>query len=84
MSSWKQNIQLLDLAADTRLETTCKSCGYSWYERVGDLLSRPKNRYAFLDEIEEQLRCRARLCPGRVRIALCIEGETEGFTGGLS
>ncbi len=84
MSSWKENIQLSDLDPDTRLELTCKTCGYSWYEQAGALLADRHNKFAFLDEIENRQCCKARGCHGHIRIALTSGSETEGFQGGLT
>ena len=84
MSGWKHNLQLLDLEAETRIEITCRTCGYVWYMRAGQLLSDGHNAFLYLDELEARLRCRAKGCHGHVRISLSAETETEGFQGGLS
>ena len=84
MTNWKENIQLMDLDGAVRIEVTCKTCSYSWYECVQKLLLIKLNRFAYLDEVEDRLRCKARGCKGKTRIALSSEAETDGFLGGLA
>jgi hypothetical protein len=82
--SWKSDLQLLDLDDGQRLEICCRRCGYVWYEDPCELLARPGFEFAWLDEVEEKLRCIRRGCGASVRIALLADGETEGFAGGLA
>ena len=82
--TWKSRIQILDLGIDDRIESTCKSCGYTWYEFVSDYINRPCPRQLYLDEFEARLRCHQWNCKGEIRIALSSEAETEGFQGGLA
>lgn len=81
--SWKTKIQLSDLGRYERIEITCKSCGYSWYEFNNSALL-IRMRQLYLDEYEANLKCRQRGCVSKVRIALSNEAETEGFQGGLA
>ena len=82
--TWKASIQILDLGIDDRIESTCKSCGYTWYEFVSDYLGRLYLRQLYLDEFETRLKCKRWGCKGKIRIALSSEAETEGFQGGLA
>jgi len=82
--SWKSRIQILDLGKDDRIESTCKACGYTWYEFASDYLGRPYLRQLYLDEFETRLNCKQWNCKGKIRIALSSEAETEGFQGGLA
>jgi hypothetical protein len=47
-------------------------------------MCRPEFKQAYLDEIEQALKCAGRLCNGPVRIALIHDGKTEGFVGGMA
>jgi hypothetical protein len=38
---------------------------------------------AYLDEVEQTLRCSNRSCRGKVRIALLHGDKFEGFVGGM-
>ncbi len=78
--SWKSRIQILDLDMGERIEVTCKSCGYTWYEFVSDYLGRPYLRQLYLDEFETRLKCQQWACKGKIRIALSSEAETEGWS----
>ena len=82
--TWKTNIQLSDVDPSERIEATCKTCGYSWYELPQTHLEKRRNKYLFLDEFETSLQCRQWGCRGSIRIALTNEAETEGFQGGLT
>ena len=82
--TWKSRIQILDLGKDDRIESTCKSCGYTWYEFVSHYLDRRYLRQLYLDEFEARLKCQQWGCKGKIRIALSSEAETEGFQGGLA
>ncbi len=82
--SWKSQIQILDLGIDDRIESTCKSCDYTWYEFASDYLVRSYLRQLYLDEFETRLKCQQWNCKGKIRIALSNEAETEGFQDGLT
>jgi len=81
--SWKTDLKLADLEAQTKIECTCRRCGHVHYEDSSDLTSAGFNRQLYLDEVEAQLHCAQRRCRGHVRIAL-IHDDTEGFVGGLA
>lgn len=79
--TWKQEIQLRDLAADQSIEIACRQCGHAYYRLVSDLLELGKMSY--LDEVEKRLACKRRGCRGRVCVSLMDRAETDGFVGGL-
>lgn len=81
--SWKTKIQLQNLGRYERIEVTCKSCGYSWYEFNNSALL-IRMRQLYLDEYEAGITSHQRGCHSGVRIALSNEAETEGFQGGLA
>ncbi|MEP4703428.1 MAG: hypothetical protein ABJZ62_01115 [Hyphomicrobiales bacterium] len=82
--SWLSDIQLRDLEAEQRLEITCKKCGLTRYENPHELLMSEVMQFAYLDEVQDTLTCKAWGCHGRIRLALSSESETEGFVGGLA
>jgi hypothetical protein len=82
--NWKTDLKLADLDSATRLEVTCRRCGFSRYEQQAALIQRPGLRHAYLDEVERVLRCSKRSCQGAVRIALIYDDKTEGFVGGMA
>lgn len=82
--SWKTEIQLIDLGSDQKLEATCTICGHSHYPNIHGLATKQGMAYDYLDEVERNLTCQNRGCPGSVRIALTSQGDTEGFVGGLA
>ena len=84
MSSWKDGIQLGDLAPDQRLEMTCKSCGHVHYLTPTTMIAARVRATLYLDEVERRTKCKARGCKGAVRLALTHRGETSGFVGGLA
>lgn len=82
--SWKSDLKLSDLDARGEIEVTCRRCGVTRYERVGQLLDRNRSaRHQHLDEVEQDLRCSLRECGGAVRISLIYDDLTEGFVGGM-
>lgn len=84
MTSWKDGLQLRDLDGDTRLEITCKACGHVHYLTAKDIMAMGARATRYLDEVESRLRCKARGCEGRVRLAMTRKGETSGFVGGMA
>ena len=84
MTSWKGNLQLCDLDPVQRLEISCKSCGHVHYLTAPDIMALGARHTRYLDEVENRLRCKARGCAGRVRLAMTHRGETSGFVGGLA
>ncbi|MEM5500447.1 hypothetical protein WNY59_02485 [Ahrensia kielensis] len=82
--NWRTEIQLTDIGEGEQLEVTCRVCGHTRYEDPQELAQRPGLEFAYLDEAEAQLVCYKRGCRGRVRLALTMEAETEGFVGGLA
>jgi len=81
---WKTRLQILDLAADARIEVECKTCGFFRYEEAAHWQSDSQARQLFLDEFEASLSCHKWGCGKPVRIALPSNVETEGFQGGLA
>ncbi len=82
--TWKHEIQLRDLDPLQSIEVACRRCGLTCYEQVSALLEQDEAmRYAYLNELEKRLACKARGCHGPVRISLVDSTETEGFVGGL-
>ena len=81
--SWKDDLQLLDLPPEKQIEVTCLRCGRGRYEIAADLMQEPRFCQMRLSEIERELRCAAKFCRSKVRIAL-NHGKTEGFTGGMA
>ena len=79
--TWKQEIQLRDLAAGQSIEIACRQCGQTYYRLVSELLDLGKMSY--LDEVEKRLACKRRGCQGRVCVSLMDRAETDGFVGGL-
>lgn len=82
--NWKRELQLRDIAADQRIEATCKRCGHTHYLDIPALLSRPELQFIYIDELERMTVCKARHCGGTVRLALVHDRDTEGFVGGLA
>lgn len=82
--NWKTDLQLIDLGNDEKLEVTCSVCGHSRYENIHGLATKQGMAFDYLDEVERNLICNNRGCPGPVRIALSSQCDTEGFIGGLA
>ena len=83
--SWKTEFRLADMDARDRIEVTCRKCGHTYYETMGQLQARPGMKHFYLDEVERALVCANRFCRAPLmRIALVHDGKTEGFTGGLA
>jgi len=82
--NWKTDIQLRDIDPDQRLEATCKQCNHTHYVDVTNLLRQPEMQFIYMDELENMTVCRARHCPGKVRLALVHDRDTEGFVGGMA
>ncbi|MGB7204235.1 MAG: hypothetical protein WBD37_02040 [Anderseniella sp.] len=82
--SWLTDLQLRDLEPEQHIEVTCRKCGLTRYEKPYELLMAEAMQWAYLDEVQDSLRCKGRGCHGGVRIALSSEAETEGFVGGLA
>ena len=82
--NWKRELQLHDIAADQRIEATCKRCGHTHYVDMAVLLSRTELQFIYIDELERMSVCKARHCGGSVRLALVHDRDTEGFVGGLA
>jgi hypothetical protein len=81
--SWKTDLKLADLGAGTQIEVICKRCGLCRYESQAALMQRQELAQAYLDEVEQALRCSNRSCRGNVRIALPHGDKVEGFVGGM-
>lgn len=82
--SWKSSIQVLDLAADDRLEMTCRKCGHFRYLTGHGLQARKGEGRLYLDEVERRARCSQRGCGGQMRMATAPKGEASGFVGGIA
>lgn len=82
--SWLTDLQLRDLAPEQQIEVSCKRCGLTRYENPHELLMAEAMQWAYLDEVQDMLRCKARGCDSGVRLSLSSETETEGFVGGLA
>ncbi len=82
--NWKSDLQLRDIAANQRIEATCRRCGHTHYVDAEALLRQGELLFIYMDELEAMIMCKARHCRGAVRIALVHEGDTEGFVGGLA
>ena len=82
--SWKTDIQLRDLKPEQRLELTCLKCGVVHFRQASELLKTDKLFYAWLDEVEDFLQCNQRGCRGAIRLAIAVDADTEGFSGGLA
>lgn len=82
--NWMTEIQLSDLDEGQKIQVTCKSCGHFRYENANLLMQQHGMEFSYLDEVARHLVCYKRGCSGAVRIALSMEGETEGFVGGLA
>jgi hypothetical protein len=81
--SWKTDLKLADLDANTQIECTCKKCGHTHYEDSSHLMALPEYDQLYLDEVEVRLVCSKPFCRGSVRIALLFD-EAEGFVGGMA
>ena len=84
MSLWKRDLQLRDLAPETEIEITCRSCRLMRYETVGAITTQLNSNQLGLDQAEARLRCGGRGCCGAVRIALVHDDLSEGFVGGMA
>jgi hypothetical protein len=82
--SWQSSIQVLDLAADDRLEMTCRKCGHFRYLVGATLQARKDAERLYLDEVERRARCSQRGCGGQMRMAMAPKGDASGFVGGLA
>ena len=84
MKSWKDRLQLGDLDPDQRMEMTCKRCGHVHYLTVDAVLKAGGRATLYLSQVESRTVCKARVCRGRVRMALPRKGDTSGFVGGMA
>ncbi|MGE3147408.1 MAG: hypothetical protein AB7K35_17710 [Pseudorhodoplanes sp.] len=82
--NWKTDLKLADLDPATAIEVTCTRCGLARYEASAQLMNRRAFRNFYLDEVERTLRCAARACGDRVRIALIHDDKNEAFVGGMA
>jgi hypothetical protein len=82
--NWKTESRLSDLDPATPIEVTCRKCGLTRYETPRTLMRNPRLAQATLDVAESVLRCAARTCGGRVRIAIVYDDLNEPFVGGIA
>jgi len=82
--SWKDRIQVCDLAPGDRLELLCRRCGRLRYLTGEELLARKSACRLTLAEVEKRARCRQRGCGGGMRLAMPDQGDTVGFVGGIA
>lgn len=82
--NWKTDIQLIDIDLTQRIEATCKQCNHTHYVDVANLIKQPEMQFIYMDELEAMTICKARLCPGHIRLALVHDRDTEGFVGGMA
>ena len=82
--NWKTTMQLGDLDSGQRLEITCRACSHVYYLTAADVIAGRRARTRlYLDEVERKLRCKARGCGGRVRMAWARGRDTSAFIGGM-
>lgn len=82
--SWKDQLQVCDLAPTDRLELTCRRCGHLRYLTGAEVQARPRVQHLTLAQVEERARCRQRGCNGPMRLAMPHQGDTVGFVGGIA
>lgn len=82
--SWKETMQVRDLAPDQRLEMTCRVCGHVHYLTPALIKASQRRDTLYLDEIEKMTSCKSRGCAGAVRMALVKNRPTSSFVGGLA
>lgn len=83
--TWKQQLQVRDLAPNQRLEMTCRICGHVHYLTRDLICVSAEREYLYLDEIENETVCKAYgKCRGPVRMALIQDRGTSAFVGGLA
>ncbi len=82
--SWKDELQLLDLDEDQRLEFTCKTCSHVHHYEAGELQISPELLQLWLTEIEARETCKARGCAGSMRLAIYHDSSNSGFIGGVA
>lgn len=82
--SWKDRLQILDLAEGDRLELTCRRCGHVRYLTGTELHARLGSQRLTLSQVEARARCRQRGCSGGMRLAMPDQGDTVGFVGGIA
>lgn len=80
MGTWKTKIRVGDLADNQKLEVICIKCNRLRYVTKATL----PDPQLYLDEVEKRLRCQARGCHGRARLAMVRLDEMTGFVGGLA
>lgn len=82
--NWKTSLQLSDLPQHQRIEIACRKCEQVHFRTVGEIVTTPQRGRLYLDEVERRLRCRAKSCRGRVRVALVRIDDTSAFVGGIA
>lgn len=83
--SWRQQIQVLDLAPDEKFEIRCRACNQTYTASVEALTCDLDGaNFLYLDELEGRIRCRDRRCGGTVRLARVRAGDASAFIGGLA
>jgi len=83
--NWKTAMQLGDIDPDQRLEMTCRACGHVYYLTATEVIAGRRSRTRlYLDEVERKIRCKARGCGGRVRMAWARNRDTSAFIGGMA
>jgi CRP-like cAMP-binding protein len=82
--NWKTDLKLADLDAAARIEIACRRCGLTRYELKDRLMALPEMQHAYLDQVENRLRCSDRRCKGRMRLSLVHDDKMEGFVGGMA
>ncbi|KAB2681183.1 MULTISPECIES: hypothetical protein [Brucella] len=81
---WKQQLRVSDLSDTQKLEARCRVCGHVHYLTREVLCTDAEASQRYIDEIEENAKCSARGCKGRVRLAKVRMDELSGFVGGLA
>lgn len=82
--SWKSDLRLDDLPGEERLEIACRDCGSHRYHTARELLERRALKDAYLDQVEDTLRCHRKRCFGPVRLYRADPGDAEAFVGGMA
>ena len=88
--SWKESLQLSDLAHPERIEMICGGCGHVTKILPGDPIIE-RYGHLYLDELERRARCRRRSIRGRaggcdaaMELLLCSNAETHAFQAGIA
>lgn len=81
--SWKNELKLDDLDPTQRLEIRCCKCHHAQFIHVCDLVT-DRNKFWYVDELENRMECRHRFCKGRVRISLVHIKRISPFIGGMA